>query len=367
MVKRLVVFSLLLLVAVLLYLLVWPVPISPAAWNPAAAPPLSGDYEKNSRLANVQRLSLGDGFAPEDVAIDSKNRIYAGLDDGRIIRLQADGTRPELFANTQGRPLGMKFDTGGNLILADAIKGLLSISQDGSITVLSKQAGGKAILCANDLDIAADGRIYFTDASSKFPLTNYKADILEHQPNGRLLAYDPRTKETHVVLDQLCFANGVAVSPDQTFVLVVETGSYRIHRVWLNQSTVHQSGDSPNGRKYGKPEIFIDNLPGFPDGLSSNGKDKFWLALVTPRDATLDKLLPHPFFRKAVWRLPPFLRPAPKRYSFVLGLDTNGRVVDNLQNGSADCYAQIANAVELNGFLYFGSIGEAAVGRWKIR
>ena len=107
-------------------------------------------------------------------------------------------------------------------------------------------------------------------------------------------------------------------------------------------------------------------MPGFPDGISSNGKDKFWLALVTPRDATLDKLLPHPFLRKAVWRLPPFLRPAPKRYSFVLGLDTNGRVVANLQDGSSSCYAQIANAVEHDGFLYFGSIGESAIGRRRI-
>jgi hypothetical protein len=117
----------------------------------------------------------------------------------------------------------------------------------------------------------------------------------------------------------------------------------------------------------GQSEIFINNLPGFPDGISSNGKDKFWLALVTPRDATLDKLLPHPFLRKAVWRLPPFLRPAPKRYSFVLGLDMDGRVVENLQNNSPDCYAQIANVVENGGYLYFGSIGEAAVGRWKMR
>jgi len=170
-----------------------------------------------------------------------------------------------------------------------------------------------------------------------------------------LLAYDPATKTARLVLGGLSFANGVAMSPDQSFVLVNETGKYRIHRVWLN------------GANAGKSEIFIDNLPGFPDGISSNGKDRFWLALVTPRDATLDKLLPHPFLRKTVWRLPPFLRPAPKRYSFVLGLDTNGRVVENLQNGASDCYAQIANAVEQEGFLYFGSIGEAAVGRWKIR
>ncbi|MDQ3667804.1 MAG: SMP-30/gluconolactonase/LRE family protein [Acidobacteriota bacterium] len=355
MVKRLVLIVLLLLAAVLLYLLLWPVPISPAVWTPAAAPALNGEYEKNSRLANVQRLSLGPGYAPEDVAIDSENRIYAGLDDGRIMRLQADGTRPEVFANTQGRPLGMKFDSHGNLIIADANKGLLSISRDGLVTVLSTQAEGVAFRCANDLDIAANGTIYFSDASSKFPLSNYKADILEHQPNGRLLVYEPATKTTRVVLRDLRFANGVAISPDQTFVLVCETGRYRLHRVWLN---------SP---KQGQSDIFIDNLPGFPDGLSSNGKDTFWLALVTPRDATLDKLLPHPFLRKIVYRLPTFLQPQPKRYSFALGLDQNGRVVENLQDGSPQCYAQIANVLEHQGYLYFGSIGESTVGRIALR
>jgi sugar lactone lactonase YvrE len=157
-----------------------------------------------------------------------------------------------------------------------------------------------------------------------------------------------------VVLENLVFANGVAVSPDQQFVLVNETGRYRIHRVWLN------------GQNKGKAEIFIDNLPGFPDGISSNGKGMFWLALVTPRDATLDRLLPHPFIRKAILRLPRFLQPAPKRYSFVLGLDRNGRVIQNLQDGSQGCYAQIANALEHNGALYFGSIGESTIGRFVL-
>jgi hypothetical protein len=157
------------------------------------------------------------------------------------------------------------------------------------------------------------------------------------------------------LLRNLSFANGVAVSSDQSFVLVVETGAYSVHRVWLR------------GPKQGQSEIFIDNLPGFPDGISSNGKDKFWLALVTPRDPLLDKLLPHPFLRKVIARLPKFLQPAPKRYSFVLGLDLNGHVIENLQNGSADCYAEIANAVERNGTLYFGSIGESTIGRYHIR
>lgn len=352
--KKLLLVLILVLGLVILYLLVWPVPISPVAWNPPPAPALTGLYQQNSLLSPVERISLGEGFAPEDVAIDAENRVYAGMDDGRIVRVQADGARHEVFADTRGRPLGMIFDANGNLIVADPIKGLLSIARDGTVGVLSTASDGVAFKCTNDLDVGSDGTIYFTDASNKFPLTNYKADLLEHRGNGRLLAYDPRTKATRTLLKDLSFANGVAVSPDGSFVLAVETGAYRIHRVWLS------------GPKAGQSEIFIDNLPGFPDGISSNRRDKFWLALVTPRDKTLDRLLPYPYLRKVVMRLPTFLQPEPKRYSFVLGLDGNGKVVDNLQDGSPQCYAQIANAVEHNGSLYFGSIGESTVGRYRL-
>jgi sugar lactone lactonase YvrE len=349
-------FSILLILAVgLVYLLIWPVAIEPAAWTPSVAPSLVGQYQQNSRLGSVQRLSLGDGFAPEDVAIDALGRIYAGFNDGRIVQLQPDGTGPRLFADTHGTALGLSFDPTGNLIVADAVKGLLSISPNGEVKTLSTAADGVPLGCTNDLDVAADGTIYFTDASSKFPLSKFTADLLEHQPNGRLLAFDPKTKSTRTILKDLYFANGVAVSPDQSYLLVVETGLYKVRRFWLK------------GPKQGRSETFIDNLPGFPDGISSNGKDKFWLALVTPRDPMFDKLLPHPSLRKVVARLPKFLQPAPKRYSFVLSLDPEGHVVDNLQDGSATCYAEIANAVEHNGALYFGSIGESTVGRFPLR
>jgi sugar lactone lactonase YvrE len=336
------------------YLAFWPVPIAPVAWTPPAPPELTGPYQRNSLLSTTERLPLGDGFAPEGIAVDSQNRIYAGFDDGRIIRLQPDGTKPETFANTQGRPLGMIFDKDGKLIVADANKGLLSIDAEGSIATLATESDGVPFRCTNVVDIATDGTIYFSDASNKYPLSNYKADLIEHGANGRLLSYNPNTKTTTTLMRGLSFANGVAVGPDQSFVLVVETGKYRIHRYWLA------------GPKQGQSEIFIENLPGFPDGLSSNRRDKFWLALVTPRDKTLDTLLPYPSLRKVILRLPKFLQPAPKRYSFVLGLDTNGKVTTNLQDGSDDCYAQIANAVEHNGFLYFGSIGESTIGRYRI-
>lgn len=353
--KRVGLVVILILAAASAYLLFAPVPIAPAAWTPPPAPPLIGPYEKNTRLAPVQRLSLGDGHHPEDVALDAEGKIYAGFEDGRIMVLQPDGAQPRVFANTGGRPLGLVFDRSGNLIVTDAIKGLLSVSKAGEVKVIATEADGVRFGCLNDLDIGADGTIYFTEASHKFSMAEHVNDLMEHQPNGRLLALDPQSQRPQTLLGGIYFANGVVVSPDQTFVLVAETGRYRIRRVWLKEP------------KMGQNDLFIDNLPGFPDGMSTNGKDKFWLALVAPRQAMFDKMLPYPFVRKVVFRLPKFLHPSPVRHSFVLGLDANGRVIDNLQNDSTDCYAQISNVVERNNTLYFGSIGEDTLGRFTLR
>ena len=352
--RNILAFLIALIAATLIYLLFAPVPLTPAAWTPPTDPGLTGQYENNSRLAPVQRLNLGEGHAPEDVALDSEGKIYAGLEDGRIIQLQPDGSQPRVFASTHGRPLGLVFDRAGNLFVADAIKGLLSVSKTGEIKLLADGADGMKFGALNDLDVSTDGTIYFTEASNKFPMSEHVNDLLEHQPNGRLLAFDPKTQKARTLLPDLYFANGVAVSPDQSFVLVVETGTYRVRRLWLS------------GPKQGQSDVFLENLPGFPDGISSNGKDRFWLALVTPRQSLFDRLLPHPFLRKIVYRLPKSLQPAPQRYSFVVGLDAQGRVIDNLQNGAPDCYAQIANVVEHNGTLYFGSIGEDTVGRFVL-
>src|SRR5688500_18476230 len=216
------------------------------------------------------------------------------------MQLQPDGTQPRLFANTQGRPLGMIFDRVGNLIVTDAIKGLLSVSPAGEIKVLAEEADGVKFGCLNDLDIGADGTIYFTEASNKFPMLQFTSDLLEHRPNGRLLALDPQSRRPRTLLRGIYFANGVAVSPDQTFVLVAETGEYRIRRVWLKEP------------KIGQNDVFVDNLPGFPDGISSNGRDKFWLALVTPRQPLFDKLLPYAFAGRVVVRVADSLQPAPQ-------------------------------------------------------
>jgi sugar lactone lactonase YvrE len=338
----------------LLYLLLWPVKVDPAAWEPPEPPPLAGVFAPNERLAAVERLPVG-GAAPEGVAVDAAGNVYTGLDDGRIVRLGAGGGAPELFAETKGRPLGLQFDAAGDLVVADAVKGLLRVGRDGVVSVLAQEAEGRPFGCTNDLDIAADGAVYFTDATDRFPLSVYREDIVEHRPNGRLLAYDPVTRQARVVLDGLHFANGVALGPADAFVVVAETGKYRLWRVWLA------------GPRRGEREVFIENLPGFPDNVTFNGRDTFWLAIVAPRNRLLDALLPHPFWRKVIVRLPSFMQPAPARHGFVLGLDADGRVTQNLQDPSGSRFALVSSALEHDGALYLGGLEGDAVGRLPLR
>ena len=194
--------------------------------------------------------------------------------------------------------------------MTDAERGLLAVNRDGSIDVLAIGAAGLLFGIPDDVEVAPNGIFYFSDASWKFPLGDYRLDMMEHAPNGRLLAYDPSSGRTRVLLDALFFANGIAVDPKGQFVLVVETGIYRVTRYWLE------------GPKKGTHDVFIDNLPAFPDGISSTPRGTFWLALISPRDPTLDEeLLPRPFLRKVLLRLPSALLPAPKRHAAVLGLD----------------------------------------------
>ena len=64
------------------------------------------------------------------------------------------------------------------------------------------------------------------------------------------MRYDPHTRQTTVVADGIWFANGVALSPDGSFVAVVETAGMRVKRVWLT------------GEKAGHVDTLIDELPG---------------------------------------------------------------------------------------------------------
>jgi sugar lactone lactonase YvrE len=336
---------LLLIVAIGAFLLLMPTKVRPVAWTPPPAPSLtSGVYADNQRLKGMERVGAADIDGPEALLLES-DALITGLHDGRVIRTSLDGKVTKVLADTGGRPLGLARHPNGLLVIADATKGLLSLDPQGRLVALTTTANGVPFGFTDDVAIDKPGHFaYFSDASSRFGYGKDGEAIIKHGGDGRLLRYDFQTGQTSVLLDKLEFANGVALGPDDAFVLVNETGAYRISRYWLS------------GPKAGTHDLFIDNLPGLPDNLSFNGRDRFWVALYAPRNALLDATAAHPFVRKMITRAMTVLPKPVEKRAFALGLDLDGKVIANLQDASSDNYSPITTVREYGDWLYFGSL-----------
>lgn len=336
------------------YLSLWPVSVMPVAWEAPENAGYAGDFKENNRLAGMAYIDLDGRSGPEDADIGPDGLIYVATHNGEILRIDGEGVVAP-FAQTQGRPLGIEFSQDGLLYVADAYRGLLAINRNGQVTLLAdKTEDGSPILYANDVDIAADGMVYFSDASTRFDpevrggtLAASVLDLVEHSANARVLKFNPATAKTTVFAVGFTFANGVAVNSASSALYVAETGTYRVWRYPLD----------------GKPaEIVLDNLPGFPDNLNSAPDGSLWLGLVSPRNAIMDKLSGNPFLRRMIMRLPDAMKPAPTRYGFILRFNEQGDVMETLQDPSGE-FALTTGAVSLpDGRIVVTSLTEPRLG-----
>ncbi len=337
------------------YLLLWPVDIDPVAWEAPKDNGYVGSYSQNQQLSQIKRIELSGQVGPEDYALNKDGNIYFGLLNGDISYLDQIG-KIHSWVNTKGRPLGIEFDKSGNLIVADAFLGLLKIDTNGEIETLVTEIDGIALNYADDVDVADNGKIYFSDASTKFHAKQYGTfaasmlDINEHGGHGRVLEYDPVSKQSTTLLSGLNFANGITISHDQKWVLVNETGTYRVLKVGIDESNK------------GKVETVIDNLPGFPDNISRGSNGVYWIGLVSPRSGALDGLSGSAFLRKIVQRLPAFLRPKAKHFGHIIAINDNGEVIHNLQD-PLGMYGHTTGAIEVGDKLYVSSLHDTAIGQ----
>src|ERR1035437_3625444 len=190
----------LIVLALVAYLSLWPVPIEPVSWNAPTAPGYVGPHAVNNKVAGLKMISLGADEGPEHIAVGKDGKLYAAVASGNILRMNPDGSAQEVFVNTGGRVLGFDFDATGNMVAADSVKGLLSISPDRKITVLTDKVGTEPILYADAVIIAGNGKMYVSDASTRFAPAKWGGtfeasilDILEQASTGRILEYDPAT------------------------------------------------------------------------------------------------------------------------------------------------------------------------------
>jgi sugar lactone lactonase YvrE len=328
------------------YFLAWPLPIYPVSWDPVVNP-----LGVESTKLHIKKLPLTSGVGPEDLAEGPDGRIYTGLANGWVVSLNPDGTDERKHFKTPSRPLGLEFDRDGVLWIADANEGLFRANKSltGSEIVLSEVDQLK-LSFSNDLDVDWLGRVFFTDTSS-LPIGQLELDLIENRGRGRLNVYDPKSNQARTFVPGLHFANGVALSKDQDFVLVNETSMHRIKKVNLHT---------------GEISVFIDGLPGFPDNLHRRG-DIFWVALIETRSPILDRFAGKPFVRQLIARLPKFVIPYPPRQARVLGINHSGKVLFDLYDSTGKDFHKTSSAIQIGGQLFLGSLGEDGVGVVDLR
>jgi ribose transport system permease protein len=334
-------------------------PPLPSAYN-AASP-----YALNNKLRSVEIIGLGQIEGPEDVILDRDDNLYCGTRLGDIVRFFGpDHQRHEVFAHIGGHPLGMAFDRVGNLLVCIGGMGLYAVAPDKTVTKLTDETNrslfsvvdDSRLRLADDVDVAPDGRVYFSEATVRYEQEEWATDALESRGNGRMICYDPRTGATRTIIHKIVFANGVCMSKDGCSFFFAESWTCSIKRYYFD------------GPKRGSVEPLIANLPGYPDNINRASDGNYWAALLGMRTPALDLALTMPEFRRRMAR-----RVAPELWLYpnintgcVIKFDENGRILESLWDLGGENHPMITSMREHKGYLYLGGVSNNRIGRYKI-
>lgn len=335
--------------------------LKPLAYQPEPIPSFNGVTQLNEKLLVSKKIEIDGWFGPEDILFDPLGNLYTGVhnadfSDGRILKIDDSGTVEE-FYNSDAWVAGLHFDKTNNLIALSHKQGLISISPTKEVTVLAAtDENENPFLIPNGLDIADDGMIYFTNTSQKsaYTIKYGRKVIMEMRPLGGLHSYNPLTKKVNTLIDGTYFGNGVVVSKDQTYLLMVETTKYRVLKYWLS------------GNKAGKTEVFINNLPGFPNGISIRKDGSYWLGFSTKRNKALDDIHPKTGMKKFVYELPEFIQPKAERFGMVMNISSEGEILKTLFDSQGKILSEAGSVKEYNGYLYIGGDVLPYIGKYKL-
>ncbi|MFK4085140.1 SMP-30/gluconolactonase/LRE family protein [Kribbella sp. NPDC020789] len=314
--------------------------IAPVRWTP---PPT--DAARHPAALEVTTVAVP-GHGPEDTLIDDDGNVLTGVQDGRILRVSADGTAISVLADTGGRPLGLEWLPDGKVLVCDANRGLLTLDKDGRVATLLAEIDGRPMRFCNNAAVAPDGTIYFTDSSTRFGFENWKGDLLEHSATGSVYRLTPDGTVTRLAANR-AFPNGVALSADHQTLYWAETATYAVYRLDL-------------GTPDAEPAV-LARIPGLPDNISRGSDGLIWVTIGSPRNALLDLLLPKPpILRKLVWALPDALQPKPADIIELQAYDESGALVHDLR-GTHPHFRMPTGVRERDGKVWLASIGCEAV------
>ncbi|KAF5821257.1 putative strictosidine synthase transcription factor WD40-like family [Helianthus annuus] len=304
---------------------------------------------------------------------------YTGVSDGRIVKfIQSEGrwtdfgfTSPyrescggPAMEDKCGRPLGLKFHKSrGVLYVADAYFGLLELGPNGGLAnSLVSKVQGLPLKFTNGLDIDyTRGFIYFTDSSQRYTRRDHILVTLTAEQKGSLLKYDLESKEVTVVLHNLTFPNGVALSKDGNFLLVTETTNCRILRFWLKTP------------KAGTLEVFAD-LPGYPDNIKINENGEFWVAMYSRKREILSWVHSKPWIVNILSKLPfvivrvtSYIIAKLESEGLAAKLGVDGEILKILEDVNGKTWKCASEVMERDGYIWIGSVENPFAVKMKIQ
>jgi len=181
--------------------------------------------------------------------------------------------------------------------------------------------------------------------------------LLSGDKSGRLMKYDKSTKEVKVLLSGLAFPNGVALNKDGSFLLVAETSTCRILRLWLH------------GPKAGQVDTFAI-LPGFPDNVRRNSEGQFWVALHAKETPFAKWMSSNLWAGKALSKLGNFkwlhASLAMKPHAAAIKLSDEGEILEVLEDCEGKTLKFISEIEEKDGKLWMASVLMPYIGVYSL-
>ncbi|XP_072032589.1 adipocyte plasma membrane-associated protein-like [Amphiura filiformis] len=362
--------ALVLIIVLGLALLIIPSPIDPVSFSLPDPPVFEGPLAPNNKLQQAEKIYEGEVIGPESLE-KGRGGFYTGLADGRIIKITKNkieeiaklgkppcgGVENE---HTCGRPLGVRFHKDGNLYAVDAYSGIyrvfLETGDAMEIFSTREPVNGRPLMFVNDLDIASEDMIYFTDSSDKFERRQNKLLALEGSATGRVFQLNPYTDEVTLLMDGLALPNGIQISAEEDYILICETLRSRIHKYYLD------------GPKQGTSEIFIDNLPGLPDNIRYSNGGGYWVGFAAVRKqpfSMYDFMASRPWIRTFIAKLfnQEFIMNFVPKYGLVVELDENGKIIRSLHDPTGQTITGVSEVLDLGSHLYFGSYDAPFIGK----
>jgi len=293
------------------------------------------------------------GEGPEDVVVGPDGVIYTGLADGRVLAVAPGDRAVREVANTGGRPLGLEATADGRLLICDSPKGLLELDlKTRALTTLVAHDGTDRLIFCSNVVAAPDGDLFFTVSSMRYNIHDWKKDIVENVPTGRVYRRAADGALTRL-MEGLRFANGLVRTRDGKSLIVAETAGRRLLRLRLA------------GHGAGTSEV-IAELPGFPDNLGAADDGIVWVAFASEPNPALERLHKLPLFlRRLAARLPEGLQPKPSRVAWVAAYDKSGARVHDFKWMDGG-YAMVTGVCRAGRSIWCAGLQERALMRFDL-